>query len=134
MFFNKKYPITMSMVTDHYEELSNIFYKSKPHKGAFVGVALLEGSFDVESPKEIFDSLEIGERLELFLDKDSKLSIPPIYVFRENQTRLGQLPISASFVPIMLLEKGINVWGHFEAKSFIGGLLSVAISIYCDKY
>ncbi len=132
--FRNNYPITVSMVSDHYDVVTEVFYKVKPHKDAFIGVVLLEDSFSLESAGDIFVSLELGEKLTFLVDGKSKSSCPAILVYRYDGTYLGQLPFSACLIPNMLIEMGVKVWGYFEAKSFTGGLLSIAVSIYCEKY
>lgn len=128
------YPISFSQITDHPETLTDIFIKARPHKGAFIGVTELEGSFMCDSPEALFASLEIGEKLSLALDKSSKLSNPPLYVSRSDGTALGTLPYGEAIFPNKLISLGVSLWCHLEAKSLQGGLLSIAVSVYSEKY
>ncbi len=133
MFKRKKnYPVTVSFVKDHYEELPAIFKKACPHKEAFIGVCLLDGCFMCESPEETYSSLAVGERLSLNCNDEEK--VKPIEVKRSDGTVLGVLPFDESVLPSMLISRGIDVFCYVEATDFTAGLFSVAVSIYCEKY
>lgn len=133
---NKKklYPITISMLRDHSDMIPEIFLAARPHKGAFLGVSELDGSFLCDNAKEIFESFQLGEKLYVSVDRESKISVPPLSVYREDKTFLGTLPYGASIFPNLLLKRGVNIWCHAEAASFDNDLLSIAVSIYCEEY
>ncbi len=133
---NKKlYPLTLDFIKNHPEESKEVFLKIRPHKGVFIGACELDGCFLCEAPHEIFDSLEVGEKLLLSLPAESKPnSAVPLEVKRDDGVELGSVPFQNSVLPCVLMSRGINVFCYLEAKELKSGLLSLAVSVYCEKY
>lgn len=131
------FPLTVSMVSEHHKETVELFKRKPPRKReCFIGVCILDGTFLCDNPGELYSSLSIGERLELFYRKEQseKTQVMPISVVRADQTEVGVLPFEYSVIPSLLASRGVESYCYVEAKLFQGGLLSVAVSVYCDKY
>lgn len=129
-----QYPLTLSVIADKPEMAKKIMLKENPHKGVFIGLCKLEGSFLCDSPGEVYSSLSIGEKLCITPDASSKHTYPPLMVTLADGTLLGKLPFGNSVIPNMLLSRGISVWCHAEAKVFGAGMLEIAVSVYCEDY
>ncbi len=127
------YPITVKLLADHRELVHDLFKKLAPHKGAFIGVCELQGSFLCDSVGELFESLAIGERLALVRENEKSLN-PTLEATRFDGTAIGSLPFSSSILPNMLISRGLDVFCYMEAKEFNGGMLAIAVSIYCEEY
>ncbi len=127
------YPITVKMLADHPEQVHELFKRLSPHKEAFIGVCELEGTFLCDSLGELFESLYFGERLSL-LPENEKTQNPALEATRSDGTVIGSLPFSDSLLPNMLIARGLEVFCYIEAKKFNGGMPSVAVSIYCERY
>lgn len=121
------------MLSSHRDFVYGLFSELKPHKGVFVGVCLLEGCFLCDSPGELYSELAFGERLAL-ADKSKPLKNLPLEVIRADGTHLGNLPFADSILPNLMFARGINVYCYLEAKEFNGGMLAIAVSVYCDEY
>ena len=128
------YPLPLSYISDRHDEAVSFFQKKRPHKETFIDLAVLEGSFLCENDREIFETLEIGERLYIKQQQGSKHHLPPLTVFREKGDELGKLPFAQSILPNILTERGISVWCYAEAKSYVSDILEIAVSVYCDSY
>jgi len=121
------YPVTVSMVLDHPDEVNNLFIKKKRHKdGVFLGVCILEYDLDRQETEPI----TFGERFSLSTENENL----PLCVFRENGENIGNLPYADSIFPKTLLRLGINVWCYAECVEYKIDIPTVAVSIYCDKY
>ena len=138
MWFSRKnkfsYPIEIKKFKYDREKIRDIFIEQKPHKGTFITVAMLNGSFMCENAEEIFKTLEIGEKLLVSFDKDSKMLLPSILVHRSDDTFLGRIPRAFSMLPFTLLQRDVDVWCYVEAISFEDEYLEIAVSIYCENY
>lgn len=130
---NSLYPITVKMLNDHREQAHNTVKKYAQHLGAFIGVCELEGVFLCDSAGELFESLNFGERLSL-VPKQSKSLNPTLCAIRADGSEVGTLPFSDAILPNMLIRRSLDVFCHIEAKEFNGGMLAVAVSIYCESY
>ncbi|MBQ8896353.1 MAG: hypothetical protein IJY88_06145 [Clostridia bacterium] len=127
------YPITVKLVADHRDLAYEIFEKLHIHKGGFIGVCELNGCFLCENVGELYSSLGFCERLAL-VRESSKSENPILNAVRTDGTVVGSLPFSDSILPNMLISRGVNVYCYAEAKEFNGGMLAIAVSIYCDEY
>ncbi len=130
----KEYPLTFSYICDYPELALDVFKKEKPHKDTLIGLAVLEGCFLCDNPKEIYETLQIGEKLSVKKLEGLKQSLPPLVVSRENGEEIGKIPFSHGIFPNLLIERGINLWCYAEAKSFKSDILEIAVSIYCENY
>ncbi len=133
--YKKLYPIALSMVEERPKLVEEIFVKLAPHKGVYIGVCILDGSFMCDSPGELFSSLEQGEKLRIvYKDEFKNKNYRPLEVQREDGTYVGVIPLVNSIVPNIVLARGLKTWCHLEAKEFNAGMLSFAVSIYCEDY
>lgn len=130
----KDYPVSLSVISEHPKRANEIFLEARPHKGAYIGVAKLQGSFLCELTGDVFADLEIGEKLTVAPDLQSKLSLPPLNVTKEDGTFLGILPYAEAILPNILISRGIELWCYAEAKEFKGGIPEIVVSIYCEEY
>ena len=129
MRLKSHYPISVKLFRDERKLVYKVFRAVQPHKGVFVGVCELEGSFLCQEPEQLSSSLVVGERIELVLDETKNLNAQ-----RQDGTFLGVLPYTDAVLPKMMMERGIKMFGYFEAKDFIEDLLVITISLYCEKY
>lgn len=137
MFWNKKkfsYPFEMKYFKKSIDKLDDVFLSLKPHKGTYLGTAMLWGSFICDNDAEIFETLEIGEKLFIEPDPKSKKLMPKLSVYRQDRTFLGNMPVSKNLLPLILLQRNVEVWCHVEVKSFEDEYLDIGVSIYCDNY
>ena len=128
------YPVPLATIIDHPEIAKKIFLEERPHKDTFIGVAKLDGSFMADNVGEMYDSLQIGEKLLLSLEEGAKHSLPTLKVLRIDGSFVGYLQYSTAILPNFLISRGIEVWCYAEAKSFNGGLPEIGVSIYCENY
>ncbi|MBQ3230040.1 MAG: hypothetical protein IJB49_03380 [Clostridia bacterium] len=131
------FPLTVSMVNDHPQEVSSLFRKKPPRKKEnFIGVCILDGTFLCDDIGALYDSLSIGERLELVYPKEPSVNmrVMPITAVRSDGTEIGMIPFEHSVLPCILASRGVISYCYIEAKRFQGGFASVAVSVYCDKY
>ncbi len=126
------YPINLKLLSDRKSLVYEVFRKVAPHKGSFVGVCELEGCFMCDEPEMLFDSLKIGELLMLESDTENKTK--SLSVKRTDGMFIGNIPFSDSLLPNLLISRGIKLFCYLEAKEFIGGMLALAVSVYCDNY
>ena len=124
----------MTYIKNRREDAVRFFQKKRPRKETFIDLAILEGSFLCENDREIYKTLEIGEKLYIKRQEGSKHQLPPLTVFRENGDELGKLPFAQSILPNILAERSVSVWCYAEAKSFLSDILEIAVSVYCEKY
>ncbi len=123
------YPITLKLLSEDRSFVFEVFRKVSPHKGTFIGVSKLEGTFLCDEQKELYDSINIGEKLSLVPEDYNRLSVQ-----RDDGTKLGMLPFVDSLLPNMLIPRELNPIAYLEAKEFEDDILTVAVSLYCDKY
>lgn len=131
------FPLTVSMVSEHHEETVELFRRKPPRKReCFIGVCILDGTFLCDDADKLYSSLSVGERLELSYRKEQSERTPimPISAVRADMSEIGALPFEYSIIPSMLASRGIRSYCYVEAKSQSGGLVSVAVSVYCEKY
>lgn len=127
------YPLNLNFIENRLEEAEKVFKKQKPHKGGFVGLEILEGIFPNGNEKELFDDLSFGEKLTIEKDQTSK-TVTPLEVKREDGEIIGYLQFSTSVLLTALIKRGIKCFCFVEAKGEKGGLPSVAVSVYSEKY
>lgn len=129
MRMKRHYPISVKMYREERKFVFQLFRKVQPHKEVFIGVCELEGSFLCEDPQQTYDSLIVGELLELTLDDTDRLNVK-----RQNGTFLGIIPYTDAVLPKMISARGLKLFAYFEAKDFTDGLLEIVVSMYCEKY
>lgn len=133
MRYKSFYPLTVGLVEDDKEFAFAVVKRINPHKDSFIGVCNLEGSFLCDSPGELFDSLNIGDRLKLVSFESDGKNVP-LTVCRDNGDTLGMLPYADSVLPKMLIRRGLDVFCYLEAKEFNGGMIAFTVTVYCEKY
>lgn len=127
------YPFNFSFIANRTAEAEAVIKKIKPHKGGFVGIELLEGTFPDGNAEELFESLSFGERLELFRDSEVK-TVTPFEVKREDGATIGYLPFPTSVLLSSLIKREVKCFCIVEAKDESSGIFSVAVSVYCEEY
>jgi hypothetical protein len=133
MKIKESYPFDFSFIANHTAEAEMVIKKIKPHKGGFVGLEILEGSFPDGNAQELFEEMSFGERFELFRDKEDK-TITPLEVKREDGATIGYLSFPISVLLASLIEREIKCFCFLEAKEESSGIYSVAVSVYCEQY
>lgn len=128
------YPLTYAFISNRPDETMRIFKKVSPHKGAFIGVSPLETDISSEEPKSVFESLEVGEILEISPADPTKLNVTPLEVKRKDGTSLGNLPFHISAIPTVLMSRGLKPFCFLEAKQERSGLFFLAVSVYSEQY
>ena len=131
---SKVYPLSLSQISQNRNYALSVFKKIKPHKGTFIDVVVLEGSFLCDDSKSVYESLEIGETLFIRKDEESKQPMSALFVFRQAGEEIGKIPFANAILPNLLLERGIHLWCYAESKSFNADILEIAVSIYCENY
>jgi len=128
------YPLSLPAIKSNINFARDVILKERPHKGAFIDVFIPEGSFMVDSPGELYDSLTIGQRLSVKADETSTLDMPPLLIYNSNGEFIGKIPNAIAILPNILLSRGISLWCHLEAKAFNGGMPEFAVSVYSELY
>lgn len=131
---SKNYPVSIKSIIDRPDWVCEVFNKESPHKGGVICVCQLIGSSTIDSPDEMYISLQIGEILLLKPPEGSKAINPVLSVFRQNGAYLGDIPHNNCIIPNLLMKKGIEICCYAEAKGYIGGCLALGVSLYCEKY
>ncbi len=135
MNYKKLYPLTIPLVENHPELISDIIISVRPHKeGCFAGVSLLEGCYYIENREMIYDSLTVGEELKITPDANITKYVRSLLVTRSDGTQLGYIPKKFCALLNMLLERDIGIFAYCEAKSYSGDILKIAVSVYFDRY
>lgn len=135
MKLSEFYPITFKLLNDRKELVYNVFRKVKPHKGGFISVCKLDGSFLCEDCESLFATLAIGE--QLFIVKregQGKRTCQPLEVKRKNGEVIGSIPYTESVIPNLLISRGVNVTAYLEIKEYASDILNLAVSVYSEKY
>lgn len=125
------YPISVKLARDRQPLLHKVFEKLKPHKGIFIDVCLLE-SYEIEDVGVLFDSLEIGERLDVLRKESKYRSI--LAAVRADGSVVGEVSFKDSIVLNTLINHSIRLYAFVEAKEFNAGVPEVAVSVYCEDY
>lgn len=132
---NGLYPPSLESVREDHEKVVREYLLAKPHKGFLVDILELDGSFLTSDPGMVFDSLSFGEKLLLVSDSEKcEYDNCTLRVYRTDGTELGQLPFAGSLIPNALLRRGVKLDVYLECRSFSAGLLSLAVSVYSEKF
>lgn len=135
MKFADFYPINFKLLDDRKELVYNVFRAVEPHKGGFISVCRLDGSFLCDDCESLFASLRTGEPLSVVMcDNKGKHICRPLEVKRKNGEVIGTLPYTESIIPNLLAARGINVTAYLEIKEFSSDILNLAVSVYSEKY
>lgn len=122
------YPITISDMTDHYDEIWELFTKKKLHKdGVFVDLFLLETLWD-DGDAPIFN---FGDKL-IVAKGDTEYG--QLAILDSNGRRVGKMPHESSALPNLMLDLKIKMWCYVEAVDTSEFFPAVALSLYCEKY
>ncbi len=128
----EEYPITVTRVKEHPETVDKIFLKKKRHSfGEYLGVCLLQGCNLDGNAESLASQLSFGDELTLHLDENPSM---PLSVYVADGVQLGFLTFTDSLFPIMLIERGLEIKCFVEAFEYVSGVLSVAVSLYVEKY
>ena len=128
-----KYPIAYSDIEQNLEKTVKFFASKRIHKGVFLGLSVLDGSFVCDEPERIFATLQPGEKLALVPDDSTvKHSNPTLNAVRDG-TVIGSLPYADAVLPNELIRRGTEVFCYAEAKKLEIDLLHIAVSVYCEK-
>lgn len=126
------YPITVSQAKEHPETIDKIFLAKKRHSfGNYLGVCLLQGIGLGEDTEKIFSSISFGDELVLKPDVNPSM---PISVFTKEDIQVGFLTYTDSLFPTMLIKRGLELKCFVEALEYSADVLSVAVSLYFQRY
>ena len=126
------YPITVSLLENHKLLTHELFAYYKFHKGAFIGLFLLQDVFPDNFVGELYESLDLNERLAIERADDKENGV--ISAKRVDGTVIGSLPRAESTLANMLISRGLNLFCFVEAKQFNSGYPEIAISLYSEEY
>ncbi|MBO5768229.1 MAG: hypothetical protein J6Q72_00130 [Clostridia bacterium] len=126
------YPITVSLLENHKLLTHELFAYYKFHKGAFIGLFLLQDVFPDSFIGELYESLCFNERLIIKRADDKENGA--LAAKREDGTVIGSLPRAESTLANMLISRGLNLFCFVEAKQFNSGYPEIAVSLYSEEY
>ena len=126
------YPLTFDEIAEKQAAAALLFTSRRRHRGAFLGLCVLEGAFACDEPERVFATLGQGERLSL--SRTGKSNGGALRVLRSDGCEIGFLPFGDSLIPNALIDRGLAVYCFAEAKKLQAGLLNVAVSVYCEDY
>lgn len=126
------FPPDIKTVREDKHSLLELYRKKRVRPGDFVGITELEGSFLVEEPEAMLDSLKPGEELVLtYGEPQFPLENVTITVSRKCGAELGTLPYSSSILPNALRRHGIRLFCYLECCELEDKMPAVAVSLYC---
>ncbi len=125
------YPLSVKLVRDRQPLIHRVFEELNPHKGIFIDVCLLQ-SYELEDVGVVFDSLKIGERLDILLKKSKYRDI--LAAVRDDGSVVGEVSFKDAIVLNSLINHSIRLYAFVEAKEFNAGVPEVAVSVYCEDY
>ena len=126
------YPITVSLLENHKLLTHELFAYYKFHKGAFIGLFLLQDVFPDSFIGELYESLDLNERLAIERADDKENGV--LSAKRVDGTVIGSLPRAESTLANMLISRGLNLFCFVEAKQFNSGYPEIAVSLYSEEY
>lgn len=126
------YPITVSLLQNHKLLTHELFAYYKFHKGAFIGLFLLQDVFPDSFIGELYESLDLNERLAIERADGKENGV--LSAKREDGTVIGSLPRAESTLANMLISRGLNLFCFVEAKQFNSGYPEIAVSLYSEEY
>ncbi|MBO5767312.1 MAG: hypothetical protein J6R45_06400 [Clostridia bacterium] len=126
------YPITVSLLENHKLLTHELFAYYKFHKGAFIGLFLLQDVFPDSFIGELYESLDLNERLAIERADGKENGV--LSAKRVDGTVIGSLPRAESTLANMLISRGLNLFCFVEAKQFNSGYPEIAVSLYSEEY
>ena len=126
------YPITVSLLENHKLLTHELFAYYKFHKGAFIGLFLLQDVFPDSFIGELYESLDLNERLAVERADEKENGV--LSAKRVDGTVIGSLPRAESTLANMLISRGLNLFCFVEAKQFNSGYPEIAVSLYSEEY
>ncbi len=124
--------MTLDFIETHPELADEIVWRLRPHKGTFIGNAILLTDIDCEDKYEFFESLQIGDKLSVC--GEASKSVKPFEVKTFGGVSIGFLPFAHSSLLSMLMSRKLECFCFLEAKRDLAGVLSLAVSLYCEDY
>ena len=128
------YPLTYDEIAERRAGSLRIMQKRRRRGYALLGLSLLEGSFLAEEPERIFATLEQGEKLQIVRGEGGTPLNPALHILRADGADIGTLPFADSVLPNALISRGVEVFCVAEAKKLVGGIISIAVSVWCEDY
>ena len=98
------YPITVSLLENHKLLTHELFAYYKFHKGAFIGLFLLQDVFPDSFIGELYESLDLNERLAIERADGKENGV--LSAKRVAGTVIGSLPRAESTLANMLISRG----------------------------
>lgn len=126
------YPITVSLLENHKLLTHELFAYYKFHKGAFIGLFLLQDVFPDSFIGELYESLDLNERLAIERADEKENGV--LSAKRVDGTVIGSLPRAESTLANMLISRGLGLFCFVEAKQFNSGYPEIAVSLYSEEY
>ena len=126
------YPITVSLLENHKLLTHELFAYYKFHKGAFIGLFLLQDVFPDSFVGELYESLDLNERLAVERADGKENGV--LSAKRIDGTVIGSLPRAESTLANMLISRRLNLFCFVEAKQFNSGYPEIAVSLYSEEY
>ena len=126
------YPITVSLLENHKLLTHELFAYYKFHKGAFIGLFLLQDVFPDSFIGELYESLDLNE--SLIIERADGKENGVLSAKRVDGTVIGSLPRAESTLANMLITRGLNLFCFVEAKQFNSGYPEIAVSLYSEEY
>lgn len=128
------YPLNYDEISERRADSLRVMQKRRVRGCAFLGLSLPEGSFLAEEPERLFATLEQGERLRAVRGEGGTSLNPAIHILRADGTDIGTLPFADSVLPNTLIARGVELFCFAEAKKLVGGIISIAVSVWCREY
>lgn len=128
------YPLTYDEIAERRADSLRVMKKRRVRGCAFLGLSLPEGTFLAEEPERIFATLEQGEKLRAVRGEGGTPLNPAIHILRADGTDIGTLPFADSVLPNTLISRGVEISCFAEAKKLVGGIISIAVSVWCREY
>ncbi len=127
------YPVTVHFAENYPEKTESVFLTCRPHKGSFIGVAILDSVTD-DLLQSVYGDLSVGEILTVSRCSDHFDRLNDVYVSREDGYILGKLPHCSALLPDVLMSRGIRVYAFLEAKSCGDFYAKLLVSVYAESY
>ena len=125
----------METMRKNEKELAQYFSEHSLHKGNFILVSELDGSFLAENTEEILKTLKTGEKLKIVqIEENKDFFNCNLKVLREDGTFMGQIPYRKCLVINMLIRRNVKVSAYLECFDNSDDLFSVGVSVYCEDY
>lgn len=125
----------MTAIRKNEKELTKYFSGHNLHKGTFILICELDGSFLAENTEDILRTLNIGEKLNIVqIEKGKDFFNCNLRVERQNGTFMGQIPYRKCLLLNALIRRNTEVFAYLECFDNSDDLFSVGVSVYCEDY